>query len=355
MTPLRFPKIAWKSVLVLCTVGLFLVQSLASSPVHAHDLTTAQPQGSCPQVPHNVNLSQLSDSQLAAYGLPLHHIMDANPNMWAKQLQHINVRTCPASESQSGGPSPQSPVPSPKYGCNPYPNGWCSYKYWAGWTAVTSNHQRGVYRQANIEFHVPTIPTSPSNGQVLIWAGVGGEGNVTYPNVLVQAGVNIYMQNGTQHNQTFWEVYPYFGTRNLSVAGLATGHLLFANVTSNQNNDGEDYFFIKDESNGNIASCYLSTGGPYNSCGPFGNRDYNSDSATGECIAEREPSVYPPLAEWNPSNNTLAVSNCQVNNLGINNSGTFFEEIGDDAGYLLAWPNDLGTNGTFTLTWNRGT
>jgi hypothetical protein len=145
---------------------------------------------------------------------------------------------------------------------------------WAGNVATGS---RGTYRQAKVEFRVPTISNIQPGHWVSIWAGVGGV--VAGGRVLVQAGVTVKPgSNGKQVNTAWWEVVPGFSQQSLHFAHLHAGDTIIVIVSSNLGNDGKDRFFVEDTSQhtGNVdesGSMVLS--------GPF------SDSATGECIVER--------------------------------------------------------------------
>jgi len=161
----------------------------------------------------------------------------------------------------------------------------CPNTIWAGNQDVGS---RGTYREAEAEFSVPNIPESPSNAEVLIWAGIGGNDYVTPSSVLVQAGVFETPQGNGIYHESFWEVDPgTSGIQNLPLCSLTAGNVVYVYVSSNPDNNGQDYFYMQNET----ANCYNS----YST----GNKSYISDSATGECIVEREINIEAyPLADF---------------------------------------------------------
>ena len=90
--------------LLLGILGLLFL--LLPSPVFAHIQTKAgkssqkitQSVPSCPQIPKNKSLMQLSDAELAHLGLPSHATLSKNLIMWERQLknaQHLCTQTTP--------------------------------------------------------------------------------------------------------------------------------------------------------------------------------------------------------------------------------------------------------------------
>jgi hypothetical protein len=84
-------------------IAMFL---LLPSPVFAHGLQKAgkssqqiiQSVASCPQMPKNRSLMQLSDAELAHLGLPSHATLSKNLTMWERQLknaEHVCTQTTP--------------------------------------------------------------------------------------------------------------------------------------------------------------------------------------------------------------------------------------------------------------------
>jgi hypothetical protein len=253
------------------SVALQPYVSAASRATFSHREVQKSSHSACLQPPKNVDLTKLSDAQLQAYGLPTHKVIDAQPKTWSRLLSHGPRRTCGSSPDTKHS-THMLTNPDATH-CGGTPGDMCPNQIWAGNQAVGS---RGTYREAETEFTVPNISSSQTGSEVYIWAGIGGNNKVTSPAVLVQAGVFAEEDIGGQYNESFWEVVPGYSIQDLPLCSLSHGNTIYVYVSSNPNNNGQDYFYMQNET----ANCY-------NSYSLTNSVDF-SDSATGECIVERD-------------------------------------------------------------------
>lgn len=219
----------------------------------------------------NVDSMALSDAELQSYGFPTHEMI-MNATSLKLAITHAKHHICGTSPDSLGR---KSVPPHPNTASCPAPTSECHDPYWAGNIAQGS---RGTYRVATIDFVVPRL-TGNCNTDASFWTGVGGYTNLAGGNpVLVQAGVDSNKYCGGsglgQYNMSFWEVYPYNQEQNLPLDRLNVGDEVYAYAQSNFNNNGQNYFFIENETTGGYNS-YSSSSQPF------------SDSATAECVVER--------------------------------------------------------------------
>ncbi len=188
-------------------------------------------------------------------------------------------------------------------------------KNWTGNEAVAS---RGTYTQAKMDFIVPTITGSPAGDRVSVWAGLGGDPDVTTPSVLVQAGVDSYIDDsGNQVNTPWWSSAQV--ANDLPMGTINAGDTIEVIVSSNLIGDNQDVFTITDETTNDPYTFTLVGGGGL------------SDSATAECIVERvgiSGGSPPPLAQFG----TININNCLVDtNMSETGIGNTAHE------YLILW------------------
>jgi len=300
-------------LLVSCSVLIVISQAWSVSGVAAHGRSASKvatnqqtTASACIQPPQSVDFQQLSDAQLQEYGFPPRGILEANPTHWATILSHARHRSCdskpdPLHRMHRPQMSTQDSIQPDTPTC-PQPGSACGLTTWAGNEASEWPVVRGLYRESEIEFAVPTISTANASAHTAIWSGVGGDSlYVTQPAVLVQDGIDMSVDNGQQVNTAWWDVDPGFDGQFITLAGgIHVGDTIDATTTSNYQNDGYDYFSIYNMSTYNYFSCELNTTGGtnFNDClpaGQKGNTAWNSDSASGECIVER------PVVNGNPS------------------------------------------------------
>jgi hypothetical protein len=205
-----------------------------------------------------------------------------------------------------------------------------------------------------------TVPqvTGSVGDQAYFWTGVGGDYRVTTGNVVVQDGVITDIRSSGQFNESFVDVEPNnssHGAYNLPLCRLRTGDQLYSYEESNEYNDGYDYFYMQNTTANCSNSCYVHTNNSQirDTCGFTGGPSFNSDSATGEAIAEKPQSYR--LAHWNPNNNsTVTIGPCQVNyqDLGTYPYFSSYIEINNND---VADLGGLVNNTTFDVYWWRPT
>ncbi len=121
--------------------------------------------------------------------------------------------------------------------------------------------------------HVPAVNTSDNGAGVAFWAGVGGDGYATGSTVLVQSIISITVVNGQEKVESDIEVAPNAQPYQLPLCQTPkVNDQIYLYTNSNVNNDGYDYFYIRDDNgnngNGCSNSCYLGTNNsnpPYSS------------------------------------------------------------------------------------------
>ncbi len=314
-------------------------------------LTTAN--SSCSQPSQNVDWMKQSDAQLETYGLPNSAAISENPKLWSRIFAHIKHHSC------GSVPNKTTHLLQNNTTCPPGNNSHCHVsENFAGNEATAGT---GTYKEADVEFNVPTIPTSPSNAQVAVWAGVGGNSlYAQYPS-LVQAGVITSVKYGGQYNESFWEVVPPRGVtppggdgpQSLPLAnGLHAGDDIIVVVHSNSTSyPNQDAFFIDNVTTGDYNSNHFVN---------TTNTSWNSDSATAECIVERlynagTGTLY-PLANFG----TERLSSCEAEkndssmSYSIGSLPHIYDQIYSDlqGSKLLATVGPISSDGyNYSVTW----
>jgi hypothetical protein len=350
-------------LLVLLTPSLAFAQPRTMAASFNQPTST-----SCPVVPAHTDIMKLSDAELAVYGFPSHAAIQGNPTLWQYFADHTPHRVC-----KQGGPShyyspsafPHGKIPyNIGDGCNATPSSRCEDGVWAGNLAISKG--RGAYRIAQMNVSVPTISTSDPNAEVAFWTGVGGDGWITSSTVLVQSAIVISVVNGKEYVETDIEVANNVKAYQLPLCQTPqVNDRIYLYANSNVNNDGYDYFYIRDDNgnngNGCSNSCYLGTNNsnpPTPHCPFNGGPSYNSDSASGECIAERVGGNelgfggY-DVAEFNPPGHQEQVTNCDINNVAIGSQAHNYMVLENGGAQLLI---DVGpiSNGTdFPFRWHQ--
>lgn len=285
----------------------------------------------CLQPPQNIDLTTLSDTDLSLYGLPPHSVLERQPARWRNELQYAKHRTCGTH------PGPKGVYSSPTHTARPSTTERNSLN-WAGNVAYGNV---GTYREAGVDFTVPSPSSMLANQRVTVWAGLGGDDyytNGNYP-VLVQAGVDV----STEGNVSFWEVWPYNTEQDLPLTHLAAGDLIYSYVNSNLNYDGYNYFYLENKTAGTYNSHYDTT--------------RYSDSTSGECILER-PTVngsYTGLANFG----TERFTGCYVGNntgstyTGIQNWPHDYHNMVDSSGNTMATVGPISNTTDYSVYWHR--
>jgi hypothetical protein len=213
----------------------------------------------------HTNVMMLSDKELATFGLPSHASIQANQAVWQHFAENSH-RTC-RQGSQSHlyfhdyFPHAKTASTTPNTigdGCNGTPGSQCQDGIWAGNLALSRG--RGAYRIAQIYVRVPSINTSDPSAEVAFWAGIGGDGHIAGNPVLVQSAIVVSVVNGKRYVETDIEVAPNVKAYNLPLCKtLGTNDNIYLYAESNVNNDGYDYFYIRDDADGCSNSCYVGT------------------------------------------------------------------------------------------------
>lgn len=292
-----------------------------------------------------VDLSTLSDAQLAAYGLPPHASVVQDIAHWT-QIVRTATRVClPAQPSHRHGHLLGDHVLSGG-SCSAEPTTQCRNYEWAGNEA---NGSRGTYGKAEVTFNVANVSLANVGDIASSWAGVGGDTFwIGSSAVVVQAGVDA--ENvccfGNQSNTSWIDVEPNLGgSRNLPLCRLSTGDQIYVEAESNFNGSGEDYFFIQNISAGCYNSCSIHTtnNNQQDTCGVTGGPSFNSDSATGECIVER---LNAGLAQWNSPGHKLSQTGCRMNNTNIGSLSHHYNVIINASNQVLAGVSSLYNGGS---------
>ena len=331
-------------------LGLGFVLSLSASPASAQTTLPQRPslqflrqygEAICAQPPAHVDRLSLTDAQLSLYGFPLHQTLNADPARWSAVLAHAQHRSC---GSHSGAMTINGPASShvPIVTVQKY--------YGQRWGGNGAYGPRGTYRYVDASFTVPSVspPCCPQNGSVSFWVGLGGAKKAAGSSWgLIQAGVTIFVSSsGAQTSQAFWE----YENQNSGDFGNGPHYFnlpvhvndsIYVYVDSNLGNDGTNTYYIEDWS-GNSYTSAESTYTPY-----------FSDSATGECIAERNGFL---LAYFG----TEGFQGCYI---GTNSTGNFVNNWnhydfiptsdGTSSGAPLMAINPIDGTGDFSVTWLR--
>jgi len=359
MKKLLKPKL-FVAVVAIAMIGAIAIPWLSGSLTRTYAASPPLSEGaansSCLQPPSNANPLSMSDAQLDSYGWPDHATINENSQKWLDLLSHARHHYCDFTSI-----SPVSTLSSPNTASCPQPGSECNSSLWSGNEAQGS---RGTYREASVEFNVPSIPTSPTNALVAIWAGVGGDPAIAGQNaaVLVQSGliIKVIQKNSqyVQYNETFWEVAPNFAATNMPLnSSLSVNDDLFFDAQSNSvANPNENFFYVEDKSNGGYGS-YSTYNTQYNIL---------SDSATGECIVEWPGgqdggASFAQFQEQGQAANTVLLTNCK---LGTNSETLYplgsyshhYLVLVDNSGNQMDAVGPLTNSGAnFTITWKRGT
>jgi hypothetical protein len=216
---------------------------------------------------------------------------------------------------------------------------------WAGYEALGPS---GTFNKAQVYFTIPSLNPS-TQGATSEWAGIGGEPGVTNSPVLVQAGVDSFMDSsGHQSNEAWIEVANTFPSRNIPfLHGLHKGDGIYVYVESNINHSGYDKFYMQNTTTQEEQSFSLP------------GRQYITDGASGECILER---LDGPLADFGKEK----FSSCSLSDgkdpihLSPIGSYTTTAKVGifsqDRSKHFItaAIPGNLDTKGqAFVITWQK--
>jgi hypothetical protein len=342
---------------IICALAVAIVPNVSiatfgpSTALAAPAARASASAPSCAQLPQHLDLRTASDAQLLAYGLPTHAAVLADLSHWTQWLASRPVRDCaqPDVVNQNGAPlniGSTNALAPPSGTVVPTMSGYRS----SNWSGNVATAARGTYRKAEVTIQVPSI-TGTVDDIASAWTGVGGDSQITSPNVLVQAGVYVQKKSSGQRNVSWVEVYPQVAAYNLPLCRLDVGDTVDVYVTSNLNNDGYDYFELTNTTASCYNSCTVHTNntGIHDTCGFSGGSGYNSDSATGECIVERVDGL--PIAQWNPPGHEWRQHYCDINGTEIGALTHRYYTIVDSTGDTLVYPGSLNSYGSFNQVW----
>jgi len=214
---------------------------------------------------------------------------------------------------------------------------------WAGYEALGLS---GTFNKAQAYFTIPSLHPS-TQGATSEWVGIGGEPTVTHSPVLVQAGVDSFMDSsGSQSNEAWIEVADTFPSRDVQfLHGLHRGDSIYVYVESNVNNSGYDKFYIQ-----NITTHEKHL---FSLLG----RQYITDGASGECILER---LDEPLANFGKeklSSCSLSDGKASLSPIGSYPTIAKVNMVSNDGSkhfVTIAIPGNLDTKGqAFVVTWHH--
>jgi hypothetical protein len=166
----------------------------------------------------------------------------------------------------------------------------------------------------------------------------------------VQAGVDSAPSGGgNQSNRAFWEVFPGTnGEQQWSYASILAGDHIHVYISSNNGNDGYDYFLVQD-----LTRNHYNDNTNYSS-------SYFSDSATGECILERPINGSTGNPYLLPNFGTEHLSACDISGPGAYQGVGLWPHKyysmtsdGTSSGKLLAYPDNTTSNNglDFSVYW----
>jgi hypothetical protein len=230
---------------------------------------------------------------------------------------------------------------------NRYPSSYQSTNgdNWAGYEALGLS---GTFHKAQAYFTIPSLNPS-TQGVTSEWVGLGGEPAVTNSPVLVQAGIDSFMDSsGNQSNKAWIEVADTFPSRDVQfVHGLHRGDGIYVYVDSNVNNSGYDRFYIQNRTTHEEYSFSLS------------GQQYITDGASGECILERLDESLANFGQEKLSNCSLSDRNdpIHLSPIGSYRTTTKISMINNTSSkhsVMAATSGDLDTKGqAFVITWHN--
>lgn len=202
----------------------------------------------CMQPPTNIDLTTLTDEQLAQYGLPRRPTGGQALQEWTHAIRHAKHHVCTAKRLSVHHTSQES------------------FDNWAGNIAIG-----GGYQEVQGNWYVPCLSSSPSNGSSSFWVGMGGDPHSGGGN-LPQAGTDGLIINGSTQYYAWVENVPNVNT--FSPFNVNCGDYMYGQADSNYSKSGQAFTYIEDDSpyDGNYYGMYSK---------------YTSNGSTAEWIAER--------------------------------------------------------------------
>jgi hypothetical protein len=329
----RFLMNCLKSALVVFAL-VVLFPAAAYAQQHKAAPARATKSAPCLQASANLDVTKLSDAQLQAYGLPVRPL-NANAQAVARWLQRANRikmdrHICQAplvtGPKQHHSGEFHSPAGSPN--TTEY-----NSPIWAGNYAIP---EYGAYVLADDNWGLPCLSTKYLNASASEWVGLGGAGNDS--GYLIQTGTDEIVGNSNQDiTYTVW--VEAFGIPDHSMTWTLTKAIctdpVTAEVTSNLNSDGYDYYMI------DVAGF------------DFSHIEYwpTSDGSTGECIVENpnDKNQYPNFTDFN----YIGFSGCDINSTPINDLTHDYNNMYNDSDHhYLATTGGINNGDDYNVTWH---
>lgn len=306
---------------VIGTISVIrMVQNLNSSNV-------------CEQPPSNVDLTQLSDSDLIQYGLPGKSQFRGREAFWADLLHHSKHRAC---ASPSNGLSHNS--------FSRISNSNENNPNWAGYIGKWDNSN--YYTHVEAQWYVPSLNLSKSPNPSLssTWVGIGGDPSDGGGN-LFQAGTDsidcknlsgYYCPNGTDYHA--WLEYVFTnntGPGELETFSVNPGDNVYAYVDYSSN---QTVMHINDWVNGWYSNYYAT---------------YSDQGRTGEWVTERNSygnTLY-PLADFTSVAFVAAHTTDNGSSISVGSTDHNTLILTDPyGGHTLAYPGSI-SNDYFVNYW----
>lgn len=321
----------------------------------------------CLQPPANVDLTTLSDAQLALYGLPPHPRTADRLAWWQNTLRNTKHRACTATGSMRKYEIPQAGrMLSPQFA------GYANSNIWAGVVDTGSG-----YQAVSGNWDQPPIGTNgPSSAYV--WVGVGGAyGIVPNDGPLVQAGTDSYYFLN-QDTGKYEFVYDDFVEVNQNVNGVVSdwqinftlpnqasyNDYMSAYVSSNYDYPGYNYFFVQDVTRTSYYGCSPDSCPCTSNCPVTSPADAPySNGSSAEWIVER--SANNSLGRFSTANCTTTSTclkfdydyvdrNNQQINIGVDpETAVTMYNYNVNPATELAFPGPVHNNNFFQVYWLR--
>lgn len=147
---------------LVALLGLLLSVLPFTSTAHAQPASATlqglSPKAACLQPPANVDLTTLTDAQLALYGLPLHPRAASGLAWWQNALRHARHRICTG-------------IGKTRISVRPAFSGYANHAIWAGVVDTGSG-----YQAVNGNWYEPCITAygHRTESDAWAWVGVGG-------------------------------------------------------------------------------------------------------------------------------------------------------------------------------------
>ena len=287
------------------------------------DVTTGSPESASslgvtvpPEPPQGVNLTTLSDSQLAEYGLPPRPASNASSySGWEQALSQASAYTAPSFASTDVSNSTQL-----------YSSNWSGYQNYSG-----------PFYQAQGGWTIPNIYNGGNNYRYSSsWVGLGNGGSNSDP--ITQAGFEVdTYPNGGYNIYPWWEYYSPSNTccsNEITSFTVSAHDSVFVEVWIDGSDTG---FYVEDVTSGKYAD-FLAGG--------------HCTCSTAEVIEER-PTVsgsLPLMTILGATSFSNAASETSSGGQWMGNAANYeYTMYNPGDGLVLAYPSTI-SNGNFTVT-----